>query len=45
MYRKFHNGLVYHTMHDTVNAIEPVAVEACLVVAERLACELDRKET
>ncbi len=34
-------GLVYHTMRDTVEAIEPEAVSACLAVAERLAFELD----
>jgi Zn-dependent M28 family amino/carboxypeptidase len=36
------DGLVYHTMRDTVDAIEPAAVEACLTVAERLAYFLDR---
>jgi putative aminopeptidase FrvX len=39
--RMVRDGLVYHTMRDTVAAIEPHAVEACLAVAERLACELD----
>jgi aminopeptidase YwaD len=34
-------GLVYHTMADTVEAIEARAVEACLAVAEGLALELD----
>jgi len=34
-------GLVYHTMQDTVDAIEPAAVEACLSVAERLALACD----
>jgi aminopeptidase YwaD len=33
--------LVYHTMQDTVDAIEPAAVEACLAVAERLAFSMD----
>jgi hypothetical protein len=33
--------LVYHTLQDTVDAIEPAAVEACLAVAEELAFELD----
>ncbi len=35
------DGLVYHTMRDTVDAIEPGAVEACLAVAEGLALTLD----
>jgi aminopeptidase YwaD len=35
------DGLVYHTLQDTVDAIEPSAVEACLAVAEGLAIELD----
>jgi aminopeptidase YwaD len=34
-------GLVYHTMQDTVDAIEPEAVAACLSIAERLAYDLD----
>lgn len=33
------DGLVYHTMQDTVDAIEPAAVEACLEVAYRLGKE------
>ncbi len=40
--RVVRDGLVYHTMRDTVDAIEPVAVEACLSVAERLAFTVDR---
>jgi hypothetical protein len=35
------DGLVYHTMRDTVDAIEPAAVEGCLVIAEGLALSLD----
>lgn len=34
-------GLVYHTMKDTVDAIEPEAVSACMQVAYRLAQQLD----
>jgi hypothetical protein len=34
-------GLVYHTMQDTVDAIEPAAVEACLAVAQGLALKMD----
>ncbi len=37
-------GLVYHTMHDTVDAIEPEAVSACLAVAGALAHHLDQKD-
>jgi Zn-dependent M28 family amino/carboxypeptidase len=37
------DGLVYHTMRDTVDAIEPEAVSACLGVAEGLALQLDRE--
>lgn len=37
------DGLVYHTMRDTVDAVEPAAVDACLSVAEGLALELDRR--
>jgi len=36
------DGLVYHTMNDTVEAIEPAAVEACLEVACGLAAAIDR---
>jgi aminopeptidase YwaD len=36
------DGLVYHTMKDTVDAIQPAAVEACLAVAEGLAFEVER---
>jgi aminopeptidase YwaD len=39
--RLVRDGLVYHTMQDTVEAVEPQAVEACLAVAEKLAIELD----
>ncbi len=35
------DGLVYHTMQDTVEAIEPQAVEACLAVA----CEWVREKS
>jgi aminopeptidase YwaD len=35
------DGLVYHTLNDTVDAIEPAAVEACLRIAHTLALELD----
>jgi aminopeptidase YwaD len=37
------DGLVYHTMQDTVHAIEPAAVEGCLAIAEGLALSLDRE--
>jgi hypothetical protein len=36
------DGLVYHTVKDTVDAIEPEAVRACLEVASRLVEELDQ---
>jgi hypothetical protein len=36
------DGLVYHTVKDTVDAIEPEAVRACLEVASRLVEKLDR---
>ncbi len=36
------DGLAYHTMRDTVEAIEPEAVEACLLVAEGLARDIDK---
>lgn len=39
--RLVRDGLVYHTRHDTVEAIEPDAVQACLSIAEQLARELD----
>ena len=39
--RVVRDGLVYHTLADTVDAIEPEAVEACLAVGEGLALELD----
>lgn len=35
-------GLVYHTMQDTVDAIQPEAVSACLGIAEALALEMDQ---
>ena len=35
------DGLVYHTMQDTVDAIEPEAVAACLAIADGLALEMD----
>ena len=35
------DGLVYHTVNDTVDAIEPEAVRACLEVAFRLVEKLD----
>ena len=35
------DGLVYHTLNDTVEAIEPAAVEICLQTAIHLAEELD----
>lgn len=37
------DGLVYHTTRDTVEAIDPAAVEACLKIAVNLAYELDRE--
>ncbi len=37
--------LAYHTMRDTVEAVEPEAVQACLMVAERLAREIDAEAT
>jgi aminopeptidase YwaD len=36
------DGLVYHTAGDTVDAIEPQAVRACLEVACRLAEKIDQ---
>ncbi len=36
------DGLVYHTVKDTVDAIEPEAVRACLEVAFRLVEKLDQ---
>jgi aminopeptidase YwaD len=35
------DGLVYHTLNDTVDAIEPAAVRICLETAAGLAEELD----
>ncbi len=40
--RLVRDGLVYHTMQDTVDAIEPEAISACLSIAENLALEIDR---
>jgi aminopeptidase YwaD len=37
------DGLAYHTMRDTVEAVEPAAVEGCLMIAEGLAREIDRR--
>jgi putative aminopeptidase FrvX len=37
------DGLVYHTTRDTVEAIDPAAVEACLKIAVNLAYELDQE--
>jgi Zn-dependent M28 family amino/carboxypeptidase len=34
-------GMVYHTMQDTVDKIEVEAVRACLKIAEKLALEVD----
>ena len=39
------DGLVYHTMQDTVDQIEPGAVLACLAVAEQLARRLDQEKS
>ncbi len=39
--RVVRDGLVYHTLGDTVEAIEPSAVQACLALAARLARILD----
>jgi aminopeptidase YwaD len=39
------DGLVYHTMNDTVAAIEPAAVDACLRVAEALAYQIDQMDS
>jgi hypothetical protein len=36
------DGLVYHTMRDTVDAIEIEAVEACLQIAHDLVLDLDQ---
>lgn len=36
------DGLVYHTMRDTVSAIEPEAVSACLAITHKLAHNLDQ---
>ncbi len=36
------DGLVYHTMKDTVDAIEPQAVEACLWVASEWIKQYDK---
>jgi aminopeptidase YwaD len=39
--RLVRDGLVYHTRHDTVDAVEPEAVSACLSIARELALEID----
>ena len=36
------DGLVYHTMRDTVDAIEIEAVEACLHIAHDLVLDIDK---
>jgi hypothetical protein len=36
------DGLIYHTMRDTVDAVDPRAVAGCIEVANRLAFEVDR---
>ena len=36
------DGLVYHTLRDTVEAIEIEAVEACLQIAHDLVLEVDQ---
>jgi hypothetical protein len=36
------DGLVYHTLRDTVDAIEVEAVEACLHIAHDLVLDIDR---
>jgi hypothetical protein len=38
------DGLVYHTLNDTVEAIDPAAVEVCLKTAASLVEDLDRAE-
>jgi aminopeptidase YwaD len=38
------DGLVYHTLRDTVDAIEIEAVEACLHIAHDLVLDIDRNE-
>jgi aminopeptidase YwaD len=35
------DGLVYHTIHDTVEAVEPQAVEACLRIAYEFVWEIE----
>jgi hypothetical protein len=35
------DGLIYHTLNDTIDAVEPGAVEACLRIGYTLALELD----
>jgi len=35
------DGLVYHTLNDTVDAVEPGVVEACLRITHGLVLELD----
>jgi hypothetical protein len=36
------DGLVYHTLRDTVEAIEIEAVEACLHIAHDLVLDIDQ---
>lgn len=38
----FREGLAYHTLQDTVEAIEPEAVRACLAVAKGFVLHKDR---
>jgi aminopeptidase YwaD len=37
------DGLVYHTMQDTIEAIEPGAVEACIQIAASLVENIDQR--
>jgi hypothetical protein len=39
------DGLVYHTLRDTVDAIEIEAVEACLQIAHDLVLDMDQRWT
>ncbi len=39
------SGLVYHTMQDTTDRIEPEAVEACLAIGRELVRSIDRGNT
>jgi hypothetical protein len=40
----FRDRLVYHTMRDTVEHIEPAAVEACLRIGLKLLSKLEAGE-